>query len=756
MLKICPKLHGQIFEEPPSKEEILSFIRDLGHTGEIKFLSDVNVNHMHQPWRSLAARVNKCLSRKATTLESLHLDDFMFTTVRVISKHQDTQVYHVILPQHLTNQAMLESEAYMTYRAYATCEKTPKQKSTKKKFDSKSSPKMKPTQDFKGTRIKTSAKGDKPVKMKQFVTKSKGLTMLSKAALSEANQIKMETERSKKEFHISYASSSGDGVDILSKVPDEQHKLYMVRMKEMVTNQSEDDNDEHDSANDNDDEDDDQENEKEDEEEKANDDDEVSFDQKVSTPPDYEILDEEDNQEEDDKTPSSETTIPQPPILIIQPQQQTYDSTTTIAIPTTSLPEILNFASLFGFEQRVSSLEFELYELKQTNQFAEAVSSISGIVDNYLGFKMKDVVNVAVQLQSNKLREEAQAKNDEFLKQIDSNIKVIIKDQVKALVSKILPKVEKYVTESLRAELLTRSSNQPQTSYGVAASLSEFELKKILINKIKENKSMHKLDVQKNLYNALIKLYNSNKDIFASYGDVVTLKRGRDDQDKDKEPSAGSNQGTKRRRSGKEELSKEATQKESKTKSFFKGNDDVSPVREVKMLMNDCGINQALNLLIVNGTKRRLLMTTSSIMDDSVGSTSGTQSSFNEFLATPIDFSAFIMNQLKINDLTQDVLTGPTYDLKKGTCKSVVELEYHLKQVFKATNDQLDWHNPKRRPYPHDLSKPLPLIQNARVLQVIPFDHFINNDLEYLKGGSLSKKYTTSITKTKAVDYGHV
>ncbi|GKE25838.1 hypothetical protein Tco_1441222, partial [Tanacetum coccineum] len=42
---------------------------------------------------------------------------------------------------------------------------------------------------------------------------------------------------------------------------------------------------------------------------------------------------------------------------------------------------------------------------------------------------------------------------------------------------------------------------------------------------------------------------------------------------------------------------------------------------------------------------------------------SSNQSSFNEFLATPIDFSAFIMNRLKIDNLTQDVLTDPTYDL---------------------------------------------------------------------------------------------
>ncbi|GKC36084.1 hypothetical protein Tco_1048468 [Tanacetum coccineum] len=270
------------------------------------------------------------------------------------------------------------------------------------------------------------------------------------------------------------------------------------------------------------------------------------------------------------ETPSSDSINPQPPILIIQSQQQTHDSTTTTTIPTTTFLEIPNFASLFGFERRVSSLETELFELKQTNQFTEALSSIPGFVDNYLASKMKDVVNVDVQLQSNKLREEAQAENDEFLKQIDLNIKSIIKDQVKAQVSKIMPKVEKYVTESIGAEVLARSSNQPQTSYAVAASLSEFELKKILIDKIEENKSMNKPDIQKNLYNTLIESYNSDKDLFASYGDVVTLKRGRDDQDKDEEPSAGSN-----RRTKVDDLEEPLHQE------FNTGNDDVSPVREI-------------------------------------------------------------------------------------------------------------------------------------------------------------------------------
>ncbi|GKF00436.1 hypothetical protein Tco_0023786, partial [Tanacetum coccineum] len=135
---------------------------------------------------------------------------------------------------------------------------------------------------------------------------------------------------------------------------------------------------------------------------------------------------------------------------------------------------------------------------------------------------------------------------------------------------------------------------------------------------------------------------------------------------------------------------------------------------------------------------------------------SGITSSFNEFLATPIDFFAFMMNRLNIQNLTQDLLIGPTYDLIKGKCKSVVELEYHLEEVFKATNDQLDWHNPEGRSYPHDHSKPLPLIPDAQGRLIITYDHFINNDLEYIKGGSSSRKYTTSITKTKAADYGHV
>ncbi|GJT35781.1 hypothetical protein Tco_0926200 [Tanacetum coccineum] len=93
--------------------------------------------------------------------------------------------------------------------------------------------------------------------------------------------------------------------------------------------------------------------------------------------------------------------------------------------------------------------------------------------------------------------------------------------------------------------------------------------------------------------------------------------------------------------------------------------------------------------------------------------------SFDELMSTPIDFSAYVMNNLKINNLTQEHLVGPAFNLFKGTCISRVELEYNFEECR----------------------------------QVVPVDYFINNDLEYLKQGRASKKYTTSATKTKAAKY---
>nr|GEY58583.1 hypothetical protein [Tanacetum cinerariifolium] len=72
---------------------------------------------------------------------------------------------------------------------------------------------------------------------------------------------------------------------------------------------------------------------------------------------------------------------------------------------------------------------------------------------------------------------------------------------------------------------------------------------------------------------------------------------------------------------------------------------------------------------------------------------SDSRSSFNELIDTPMDFSNFLINRLIVDILTSELLAGPTYELMKGSCKSLVDLEFFLEEVYKATTDQLDWVN---------------------------------------------------------------
>ncbi|GJS45358.1 hypothetical protein Tco_0595479 [Tanacetum coccineum] len=210
MLQICPKLLDQQFEKLPFEEEILTFLRDLGYSGEIKVITDVNVNKLHQPWRLFVAvisqfpdvdnayllwkdfvyqvenknvkrsndmyypRFTKVIVNFFMTKDSsiprrnkvnwhFARDDPMFTTIKVVSRHEDTQLYGAILPDELTNKAIKYFESYKEYYAIASGAKPPKIKaSVKKKQAGSNKTKTPPT--AKGKRLKTSAKMAKPAK----------------------------------------------------------------------------------------------------------------------------------------------------------------------------------------------------------------------------------------------------------------------------------------------------------------------------------------------------------------------------------------------------------------------------------------------------------------------------------------------------------------------------------------------------------------------------------------------------------------
>nr|GEU56304.1 hypothetical protein [Tanacetum cinerariifolium] len=113
---------------------------------------------------------------------------------------------------------------------------------------------------------------------------------------------------------------------------------------------------------------------------------------------------------------------------------------------------------------------------------------------------------------------------------------------------------------------------------------------------------------------------------------------------------------------------------------------------------------------------------------------------FDELMSTPIDFSSYILNGLKIENLTQEIMLGPAFRLLKGTRLNYAELEYDFEECYKALSENLDWENPEGGDYPFDLSKPLPLITRGN-RQRVPVE------------GVSTMTYTTSTTKTKAAQY---
>ncbi|GKA51586.1 RING-H2 finger protein ATL67-like protein, partial [Tanacetum coccineum] len=438
---------------------------------------------------------------------------------------------------------------------------------------------------------------------------------------------------------------------------------------------------------------------------------------------------------------------PTPHPIVIQTQQPPI---MTPATTTSSLLQNLpNFASLFGFDHRLKALEDNFSESRQTNQYAEALSSIPSTVDQYLAHKMQEAVDVAVQLKYDRIREESSTANQQFLETIDDGMKKIIKEQVKKEVSKIIPKVEKFVNDRLESEVLVRSSKEANSSHAVAANLSELELKKILIDKMETNNSINRSDIQRQLYKDLVEAYEADKILLDTYGDTVTIKRPRDGADDDEEPSAGTDRGSKRRRSGKEPASTSAPS-ETTTKTAGQTTDtDVSerPAdQEFETGVQDEQAEEEVQHLPDWFQKPTRLPSPDHAWNTSVPAVHETvqpwlsslaqqdpRESFDELTDSTFDFSAFVLNRLNVQTLTPELLAGPTFELMKGTCRSLTELEYFCEEVYKATTEKLDWINPEGRQYPHDLRQPLPLVPNSQGRRVIPFHHFINNDLEYLR-----------------------
>ncbi|GJY65718.1 hypothetical protein Tco_0467956 [Tanacetum coccineum] len=293
---------------------------------------------------------------------------------------------------------------------------------------------------------------------------------------------------------------------------------------------------------------------------------------------------------------------------------------------------------------------------------------------------------------------------------VENYVKDIVKDEVKSQLLQILPKevsefatpvIQSTITESLENVVLAKSSSQPKSTYEDAMSLTEFELKKILLDKMQKSKSYRATQEHRDLYDA--------------------LKRDHEDKDKDEDPPAGSDQLLKRRKTSKDaEPSKGSKSKESKsssskgTMSQPKSNGKSAQAEESMFETTDNKMpqNQGSDLGNIDDQPNVEAALTH---DCKITKAEKPPLSFDELMSTPINFLAYVMNNH----------VGPAFNLLKGTCRSRVELEYHFEECYKVVIDLLDWNNPEGQEYLFDLSKPLP-------------------------------KYTTSTTKTKAAKYDDI
>nr|GEY79172.1 hypothetical protein [Tanacetum cinerariifolium] len=254
-----------------------------------------------------------------------------------------------------------------------------------------------------------------------------------------------------------------------------------------------------------------------------------------------------------------------------------------------------------------------------------------------------------------------EVQSDEHL---DARLRATRDEFMSYLLASITARIIEMVTESLKHAILAEEYSQPQSLYEAVALRTKFELKKILIDKMDKSDSYLSTLEHRECYDGLIKSYKLDKTLFSTYDKVYSLKKIRKEKDKDDDPFAGLDRGLKKRKITKDaEPTKGLKSKESKFGSS-KGAQSQSK-----------SSGNWLTTLVANADKP--------------------SKTFDDLMSTPVDFFAFIMNGLKINNPTLEPLLGPAFKLLKVTRTNYAELEYDCEECYKALLEKLDWENPE-------------------------------------------------------------
>nr|GEV61612.1 hypothetical protein [Tanacetum cinerariifolium] len=662
ILDICPRVEGVNFTDVPYDDTRLVFLIKLGYKGPLHKHTNMFVDRMHHPWRTLAAIINKCLSGKTSSNDILRLQ-----RKKIVDDFQETV--------DVSKKSEPEPEPVKR--------KTASRRVVKKKVTISVDDNIIPDPDVAlelGKSISSAESKEEEEVAKQVHATH---TMIVTEFIPEYAKKKTSNRSLKSKLKgvpgestvVSTTSSEGTGTKpgVLDEEKDitEENVILEWGSKQESKYLEEDQLD--------DEEKDDKEGDADDEDDETESDENDIYKYNICVPP--------------------LTTLPLPSVSATPPIPQ--QTTTPIPSPpiitdastiTTAIPES---DALSAIQLRVAKLKKDVSELKKidisTKALAALKTQVPYVVDNYLRSRVGDVFQ------------------KELKKHTADLIQKYSLQQILELPKKQTPTVDlEQESKKNPSDILKIKKEQVEKQ-----KMSEFTIK------------------------------STNK---------ATLKEF--DQKKRSLQDHACKQGKKTKRKRTNEL--ESSKKPSTTKETPKGKDLSKGSKTGKSALAKEPVEEPIAEVVMDDAADDVVRDDDQPQDTSKPKTTKT-SNPKWFMQPPRpptpdpewNKHQYVLNRLKIDNLTQDILLGPAYNLLKGRCSSSIELEYHFQECFNALTDKLDWNNPEGDRYSFDMSKPLPLHGHLGHLTIVA-DYFFNNDLEYLKSYDPEKTYTTSITKTKA------
>ncbi|GJW99372.1 hypothetical protein Tco_0183286 [Tanacetum coccineum] len=385
-------------------------------------------------------------------------------------------------------------------------------------------------------------------KEKMIIEKRKGIDFLSKVALTEEARYEEVRKKSLRDFHKTHPSGSGTVTKTAPRVSDVTEEESTESAVESWGKDEDDSNNEHDSRSEGSDQ------ERDSGDDKAQSDSEKGSDfehetdkNELGSESDQEENEEEDETDEEEKneefvrTPSNDTDDEDETKIKDKVKGDAdkgldytinqFDNNVNV-----SLNEPVDIDE--GFIQK-DGTDAKMTNVQQGNENPEICQVIEDAYVTLSTIPRKTEVPVTSSSHSSDLA--SKFLNFSNIPHIDaktiSPMDVHVHHEILPNeVSNFAPLViQSMVTESLEHAVLARESSQPKSTYEVASSLIEFELKKILINKMDESQSYLTAPEHRECYDGLIKSYDLNKSLFSTYDKVYSLKRIQKDKDKDED-----------------------------------------------------------------------------------------------------------------------------------------------------------------------------------------------------------------------------